>query len=216
MELWNMWVTLIENSMLYFSSQLGMSEAVAIIVFTLLVRLALSPVSFKSAYNMYQNKRAMQLLKPEIEQLKVKFKNNPAELAKVTMSLYKEKGIQLLDKTSMINVGTQGVLGIGVFQALKEMVFNSKFLWIPDLAKPDMILAVLIALLTFLTMALMPGATEQSIWVLMIIPLVISVVVYFSFSSALGIYMVTSSLATLCQSVYLQYITSRENKAIST
>ena len=216
MELWNIWVTLIENSMVFFSSQVGMTEAVAIIAFTLLARVTLLPVSYKSAYNMYKNKLAMQTLKPDIDRLKSKYKDDPVEFAKVTMSLYKEKGVQLLDKTSVLNMFSQGVLGVGIFQALKGMVFNSKFMWIPDLAKPDMILAVLIALLTFLTMALMPGAAEQSSWMFIVIPLVISLVVYFSFPSALGIYMLTSNLVTVVQSAFLQYIISRESKAITT
>lgn len=216
MEFWNMWIMLIENSINFFSSQVGMTEAVAIIVFTLLARITLIPVSYQSAYRMYKNKLSMQALKPEIDRLKRIYEDDPVKLTKVTMSLYKEKGVQLLDKTSVLNMFSQGILGVGIFQALKGMVFNSKFMWIPDLAKPDMILAILIALLTFLTMALMPGAAEQSSWMFIMIPLVISLVVYFSFPSALGISIVASSLVTLVQSAFLQFMVSKENKALTT
>jgi len=216
MEIWSMWVTLIENSMLFASSYFGVSEAIAIIAVTLLARIMLLPISYKSAYKMYTNKLAMKALKPELDQLNSKFKNDPVQLAEVTMSLYKEKGIRLLDKTTVLSMGAQGILGVGIFQALKEMLFNSKFLWIPDLAKPDIILAVLLAVITFLMMTLMPGAAEQSVWLMLAVPVIISVVVYFTLPAAIGIYLIASNVVTLCQSIFLQYVISKQNRKLET
>jgi len=213
MEIWNMSTTLIENAMIFISSQFGISEALSIIAFTLISRIALLPISFKAAYNMYKNNLAMKELKPEIERLKERYKENPGELTKKMMSLYKEKGIKFMDRTSALNLGSQGVLGFGVFQTLKAMVLDSKFMWIANIAKPDMALAFLVGVLTFLSMAMMPSVAEQSAWIIFSISAVVSMFVLASFPSAIGIYWATSNLVTIGQSFLLRYIISIESSS---
>ncbi len=210
MEIWATWLTLIENCMQFLLTQSGMSEAFAIIILTLLTRFLLLPLSYHSAYKMYKNKQAMQALKPELEQLKIKYKDSPEKLFKMTMSLYRKNGIKFIDNSTMLNLATQGVLGLGLYQTLKAMIFNSSFMWIGNLAKPDLILSLLIGLLTVLTMSVMPAAVEQSFWIFILVPLVISMVVFFSVPSALGIYLLTSNFVTFCQTVVLRINISRE------
>ena len=86
------------------------------------------PASIKSAYNSYINRLAINRIKADIEQLKERYKDKPAEIAKRTMALYKSNGIKFIDKNTLVNIASQGVIGLGMFQALKAMVFNSKFI----------------------------------------------------------------------------------------
>lgn len=211
MEIWSIWTSLIESCISLLASQVGLSEAAAIIVFTLSARVLLMPVSFKSAYNMYKNKLAINELKPDIERLRARYAEDPGKLAKETMSLYKQRGVKFLDRTTMLNIGTQGILGLGLFQTIKEMVFSSKFMWIADLAKPDVILAIFVGLLTFFSMMLMPGAIEQSSLLFLAIPAIVSVFVLVSFPSAIAVYWAASNAATIGQTVVLRYLTSTEH-----
>ncbi len=59
----------------------------AIILFTILVRLILFPLSKRSL----QNQKQMRELEPEMKKIKEEFKDNKEEQAKRTMALYKEK-----------------------------------------------------------------------------------------------------------------------------
>ena len=213
MELWNIWTALITSSIELLPSLFGMPEAISIIVFTLAARMLLMPISFKSAYNMHKNKLAIEEVKPETERLKNLYKGNPEELAKRTMALYKKNGIRFIDRTTILNIGTQGILGVGIFQAIKAMIFNSKFLWITDIAKPDIILAIFVGVLTFLSMFMMPGIAEQSTLMIFVIPALFSVLVLASFPSAIGLYWATSNMVTLGQTLVLRFVISRENRA---
>lgn len=209
MEIWGMWTALIENCIALLTSQVGISEAVAIIVFTLAARMALMPISFSSAHKMVKNKLAMNALKPELESLRERYGEDPAKLARETMALYKQKGVKFLDRTTLLNMGSQGVLGLGLFQALKEAAFHSKWLWIADIAKPDVLLAVFVGLLTFLSMLIMPGAEHSSL-LLFAIPAVVSVFVLISFPSAVAIYWASSNFITIGQTVVLRYVISKQ------
>ena len=61
----------------------------AIIVMTIAVRLALSPVTYKS----YLSQAKMKVLKPEITELNEKYKDNAMKKQQETMKLYNKAGV---------------------------------------------------------------------------------------------------------------------------
>ena len=213
MEIWSFWITFIANSIDYVSTYFGVSQAIAIILFTLLARLVLMPISLKSSYEMHKNKQALEKVRPEIEQLKQRYKNNPAEIRKRTLALYKQHKIKFLDRSSILNIVSQGSLGLGVFQTLKNATLSSKFIWITNITKPDLILAFIVGALTFMSMLMMPSIAEQQSVLLFLIPAVISTIVLLSFPSALGLYWAASNVAAITQTLVLRTIIARQSKA---
>ncbi|MEW8627222.1 MAG: YidC/Oxa1 family membrane protein insertase [Candidatus Thiodiazotropha sp.] len=211
MELWDLWLTFITNGIDFLSAYLGVSEALAIIVFTLLSRMLLMPLSLKSSYLMYKNRLAVEKIRPEVERLREIYSDNPGELAKRTMVIYKKNGIRFIDRTSIMNIGSQGILGISMFQALRNMAFSSKFIWIADIAKPDVILAFMVGVLTFVSMLIMPGTVEQQNFLMLFIPTVVVMFVLASFPSALGLYWATSNAVTVVQTLVLRVVIKRED-----
>jgi YidC/Oxa1 family membrane protein insertase len=209
-ELWTLWTHALEASLSLLAANFGFSEALTIIMLTLIVRVALLPVSLTSAYRMQRNKEAMERIKPQIEALRKSLQDNPRELAARTMALYREHGVVFIDKLSIVNILTQGVFGIGIFQSLSKMVFSSKFLWISSLAKPDLWLTVLVTSLMLFGMALMPGATHDTSMMLMLaIPVIVSVIAVAALPSALGLYWATSNAVTLVQTLALRGLLAR-------
>ncbi len=173
------------------------------------------PISLKSSYEMHKNKQALEKIKPEIEQLKERYKNKPTEIRKRTMALYKQRQIKFLDRSSILNIASQGTLGLGLFQTLKNAALNSKLMWIADIAKPDVILAFIVGALTLISMLMMPGVAEQQSALLFLIPAVISTIVLLSFPSALGLCWATSNVVAVTQTLILRVIITREGKALN-
>lgn len=216
MDIWNFFTSFIVQSIAFLTHEVGVGEAVAIILFTLIGRLVLMPINLLAMANMYRNKKAISALKPELDKIKVIHKDKPNEIAKSTMALYKKNNIKILDKKSVINIASQGVFGFGMFQALQQIVFNSKFAWIANIAKPDVALALLVGVITYFSMIMMPGSAEQTSTLLFIIPAIICIITLISFPSAIGLYWATSSVTSLLQSLVLNnYFQKQEiNKAI--
>jgi YidC/Oxa1 family membrane protein insertase len=117
------------------------------------------------------------------------------------MALYKKHNIKFIDKKSVINMASQGVFGLGTFQALQQIVFNSKFAWIASIAKPDIALSLLVGAITYLSMMMMPGSAEQTSTLLFLVPAIICVVTLVNFPSVIGLYWATSSSTSLLQSL---------------
>jgi YidC/Oxa1 family membrane protein insertase len=216
MELWSLWTQLLETCLSFLAVHFGLSQALAIITLTLMARAVMMPVSLTAAYKMQKNKAAIERIKPALEALRNTYKDNGAELAKRTMALYRDNGITFMDKVSLLNIGSQGVFGIGVYQVISRVAFNSKFLWIANLAKPDFYLTILVGALMLLGMALMPGAAADTQMLLMLaIPVVISVIFIAAMPSALGIYWATSNVCTVLQTLALRGLLARQTRLAS-
>lgn len=203
MEIWSFFTNVIVQSISFLSTEVGVGEATAIILFTLLGRLILMPINILAMVKMYKNKKSISALKPELDKLKIIHKDNPSEIAKCTMKLYKKHNIKIFDKNSVANMAGQGVFGFGMFQALQQIVFTSKFAWITNIAKPDVFLALLVGVITYFSMIMMPGSAEQTSTLLFVIPAIICVVTLINFPSALGLYWATSSSTSLVQALVL-------------
>jgi YidC/Oxa1 family membrane protein insertase len=215
MAAWSIWTQFLEASVAFIALHLDVSQGVAIIVLTLIARAALMPVSLTSAWRMQLNKEAMERLKPELDALRERLKGDSTALARETLALYRARGITVLDRMSLLNIGTQSVFGIGIYQVLHRIASGSKFLWIANLAKPDAWLTVLVGALMLLGMALMPGATnDASMLPMLVIAVAVSVFAVAALPSALGVYWATSNAVTVLQTLALRGLIWRRRRAL--
>jgi len=90
------------QSIQFFTNEVGLGEAMAIILFTLIAGLILMPINLLAMANMYRNKKTLSALKPELDNLKIIHKGNPSEIAKSTMALYKKHKIKLSIKMGLL------------------------------------------------------------------------------------------------------------------
>jgi YidC/Oxa1 family membrane protein insertase len=213
MELWTQWTQLLETCLSLLVTQFGLSQALAIILLTLLARSLMMPVSLSAAYKMHLNKQRLERVQPELEALRRRYKDKPQVMAEKTLALYRKYDIRFMDRLSLMSAGAQTVFGIGVFQVLNRISLSSKFLWISNLAKPDLLLTVITGLLMLLGMALMPGATaDASMLMMLAVSVVISVIAVAALPSALGIYWATSNAVTIIQSLALRGLIARHSR----
>ncbi len=107
----------------------------AIVIMTILVRLAMSPVTYKS----YLSQAKMKVLKPEITELGEKYKDNAMKKQQETMKLYGKAGV------SPMSGCVPALLQMPIFYALFMFFPTSfalrqkSFLWADDLSSYDSI-----------------------------------------------------------------------------
>jgi len=110
-----------------------MPYGIAIIVFTILVRLVMSPVTYKS----YLSQAKMKVLRPEITELNEKYKKDPMKKQQETMKLYNTAGVNPMAGC------LPAVMQIPVFYALFQFfpsffdLRQKSFLWANDLSSYD-------------------------------------------------------------------------------
>lgn len=119
----------------FLSSFIG-SFGIVIIVFTILVRLVMSPVTYKS----YLSQAKMKVLRPEIAELGEKFKNDPMKKQQETMKLYNKAGVNPMAGC------LPALMQIPVFYALFQFfpsaidLRQKSFLWANDLSSFDAVI----------------------------------------------------------------------------
>jgi len=108
----------------------------ALVLFSFLVFLILSPLSIHS----FKSMKKMQQLQPLMEQLRTKYKDNPQRLNKEVMELYREKGVNPLG--GCLPLFLQMPIFIALYSALMRFIDlrGAEFLWIKDLSQPDRLL----------------------------------------------------------------------------
>ncbi len=118
-----------------FLSSFLPSYGLAIILMTVVVRLVLSPVTYKS----YLSQAKMKVLRPEINELNEKYKDNPMKKQQETMKLYNKAG------ASPMSGCLPALMQLPVFYALFQFfpsafqLRQKGFLWADDLSSYDVI-----------------------------------------------------------------------------
>ncbi|MCW1953169.1 MAG: membrane protein insertase YidC [Flavobacteriia bacterium] len=108
---------------------------IAIIVMTILVRLLMSPVTYKS----YLSQAKMKVLKPEITEINEKFKDNAMKKQQETMKLYNKAGVNPMSGCLPALVQMPIFYALFMFFPTSFALRQKSFLWADDLSSYDTI-----------------------------------------------------------------------------
>ena len=177
---------------------------VSIIVFTLLLKLLLFPVTAKGFVSMANMRKVM----PKMKELQDRYANDKQKLSQEMMSLYKKEGANPLG--GCLPMIAQMPFFIGFFFALREMVelrYANFGLWVTDLSVPDhlFILPVVFGFIMVLTQKLNPQPANMDptqAQVMKFMPIMFSVM-FVIFPAALALYSVVNAGVSLIQQRYL-------------
>ncbi len=134
--IWNSFVDLIEWGLVSIADFTG-NGGLAIIVFTILIKTILLPLTVKSV----RSTAAMQELQPKIKELQKKYGKDRQRVSQETMKLYSEYNIN--PAAGCLPLLLQMPIFFGLFWAIRgsseggEGHFADSFLWIGSLAEAD-------------------------------------------------------------------------------
>jgi YidC/Oxa1 family membrane protein insertase len=213
MEILQYWTDALSHLLSLIAHQFGVSDALAIILLTLAVRLALMPIAVACAARMQANRLKMDRLKPELERLRQTHKDQPKELAAATMSLYRQHGVKLFDRLFLLNIGSQAIFGIGLLQVLRNIRASSSFLWIANITRPDFLLTLVACILMSVGLMLAPETSSQSsMMATLVISVVITIFTLAAMPSTVGLYWATSNAVSIGQSLALRALLRKNSR----
>ncbi|MDG2397594.1 MAG: membrane protein insertase YidC [Flavobacteriaceae bacterium] len=189
---------------------------ISIIVMTILVRLAMSPVTYKS----YVSQVKMKALRPEVDQINSKYKDDAVKRQQETMSLYNQAGANPMSGC------LPALLQLPVFYALFSFfpvafaLRQKSFLWADDLSSYDSILdlpfniplygdhislfpilaSIAIFFYTMMTMGQQPTANQPGMPNMKVIMYLMPLMMLFFFNnyaSGLSLYYFVSNILTI-------------------
>ncbi|CAI2767449.1 membrane protein insertase YidC [Flavobacterium collinsii] len=117
----------------FLSSTIGLSLGIAIIIFTIIIKLAMSPITYKS----FLSQAKMKVLRPEITELGEKFKKDPMKKQQETMKLYNKAGVNPMAGCIPALIQLPFMYASFQFFPAAFELRQKSFLWADDLSSFD-------------------------------------------------------------------------------
>jgi len=184
---------------------------VAIILMTLLVRIAVMPFNVAS----YKSMKAMQVIQPQVNKLKEKYKNDPQAMNREMMKLMKENNANPL--MGCLPMLLQLPVFFALYQVLDHSIelYKAPFaLWIHDLSLKDpyFVLPVLMGITMFIQQKITPTTMDPAQAKIMLIMPVVFSLMMMTLPSGLTLYIFISTLFGIIQ----QFLFMRDRKSPTT
>ncbi len=111
---------------------------VLVIIFAVVVKLVLSPLTIRS----YKSMAAMRELQPQMKEIQDKYKNDPQKQQKATMDLYRKNKVNPLGGCLPMLLQFPILITLWRFFQNSIILRQEDFLWVSDLSAPDYILSL--------------------------------------------------------------------------
>jgi len=128
---------LVQSVLRYFAEMTG-NYAYSIIIFTVILRIVLFPLSISQTRTMEKQKK----IQPLVDEVQKKYKGQPEEINRRVMEIYKQNNFNLLSGClpSLLTLPVmllfyRGMQDMNFMQALVNEGISMRFLWIADIMK---------------------------------------------------------------------------------
>src|SRR4030066_39458 len=218
------WVGPLARPLLWLLKELDRvfkNYGIAIIVITIIVRAVFLPLTIKSMASIKAMQVKMQEIKPKIDALKEKYKDDKARQNAELMKLYTSQGINPL---SSLGGCLPLVIQFPVFIALYDVLLysidlrHSSFLWIKDLSSPENLFNIPGIGIPFrilplamgaswyasqkLTPTAAPGVDNMQMKMMEFMPLIFTIM-FWGLPSGLILYWTVSNILSIVQQLYV-------------
>lgn len=211
------WINKLLLVILNFFHGLTTNWGVAVVLLTLVLRVSMFPITRMQQVSMQKYSNQMMVLKPKLDQLRERYKDNAQRFAQEQMKLLKEHQVRPPVVGCLTSFITIPVF-VAMFQILRSSIDlrHAGFVgWIHDLSLPDALFVIpgiginfnvlpILATAAFLwQMSLAPKPSDpqaaQQQKIMMIMPIVFGVMFY-NYAAGLSLYMLVSSLYGIFES----------------
>ena len=205
MALWNQFVDVLREAIFAYAQVSHGNLATGILGVTFLARLALFPVTLRLARAAATHQDRVRRIQPELDVLRVRYKQDPRRLAEETQRVFSREGISMFPIGGLVGGLVQAPILLALYSAVRQCAsVGGRFFWIADISKPDRLIVVLVAALTGASAALAPQATGHSKALMTVLPALLTMVFLSKMAAGVGLYWGVSSAVGVVQTAIVQ------------
>ena len=181
----------------------GGSVGLGLATMSIGVRIAMLPLTLRLARHAAQQRALAQQIQPELERVRKRYATDPERQAREMAAIYRNAGIRPFTVGTIAGLAIQWPVLGGVFQAIRRgLGAGSRFLWVLDLGKPDVLMAGVAALLTVVSIRL--GEPRGGKLAATIISAALTFWLAWRASAAMALYWASSSIVGAGQALLLR------------
>ena len=200
--MWAAFVEVLRAAIFSAAHVCGGSLGGGIVLVSAVVRIALLPLTLKLARRAREQQAKLAALKPEMEALQRRYASDPRRMMQEVRALQEKNGIKLFTPVTFISVAIQSPLLGGLFAAVRNGLGSKvRFLWIADLARPNITLLLGVAALTAwgVSSSATPSSQASQQNVMMVVAVGLTMFFLWSASSAVALSWAAGSGVNLLQ-----------------
>ncbi|HEY4130316.1 MAG TPA: membrane protein insertase YidC [Gemmatimonadaceae bacterium] len=187
----------------------GDSLGGGILALSVVVRVALLPLTFRAARRALAHQTKLRSIAPHLAALKKKHGADRAKLGEATVAVYKEHGIEMVPRGTFTTMLVQAPIGSAIYSALGAgLKSRTAFLWVADISRPDAAVAIGAAVLAGLAAGAAPPSFNK---VGVAVGTLFTLFFAWRLAASVGLYWLASNVVGVAQSVLLRF--SPEAKA---
>ena len=209
--LWGVFLEVFQVGLFWLTQFYGGHLASAIVTFSLLARIALLPLTASLAVRARAHARSLRAIRPQLDRVRERWAKDPQRLMKETMAVYERRGVSPMDAGLLKGSLAQTPVFLGLFKAVQTALAESgakqAFLWVGNLARPDVGVAVLAMSLMGLSAASAAPETHRG-WALAL-PEISAGAMALMFSAGFGLYLASTGLVGTLQGLLVRRIELR-------
>jgi len=208
---WSSFLDLLRVVLFSLAHVCGGSLGSGIVVLSLLIRLALLPLTLRIARRVHAHQAILRGLEPRIAALKKRHAKDPIGLALATRDLHAANGVGFAPKGTLLGTLIQMPIGAGVYQVIRESTLRAtRFLWVGDLSRPDALVASVAAGLA--GAAVVAGPSSGTSKVAAALAAATTFLIAWRLSAGVGLYWVASNVVGVVQSLLLRRAVAAPDK----
>ncbi len=205
MTVWTELVQLLQAGIFASAQCFGGNLGAGIVFVSLMFRLAMLPLTMYIAQRSIAHRRLIERLQPDVDRLRKRYRRKPERLAQEMRKLFARQGASPVDGTGCVGGLAQAPLLLALFSAVRgSATRGGRFLWITDIARPDLWLTGLVAGLTAAATILQPQLPEKGRWLTIGLPAILTVIFLSRMAAGVGLYWGATSAAGVLQAVLLR------------
>jgi len=202
---WGAFVEFVAVTLFALSQIYGGNIGYAILTLSFLTRLVMLPISVYSAKRVKARQVLLKSLEPKIDRIKKRYAKDSRRQSAALLKLYADHGIKPFDLLSLAANVAQFPVFLALISAIRKgLGKGGSFLWIKDLTKPDILLALIVASITYLSSILNGDPSQPSRAFSILFPAGITLILAWKLASGIGLYWAVSTFVGLIQSVILR------------
>lgn len=192
--IWQMFLEVFQVGLFWLTQFYGGHLAAAIVSFSILARLALLPLTVRITLRSRAHARRLLVLRPELGRVRDRWKDDRQRLTAETLAIYERGGVQPVDSGVLKGSLVQTPVFIGLYHAVRAALTSrggeQTFLWVSNLARPDIGVAMIVFSLVGLSS--MAGASQSQPGWALAVPAVSAAAMAMMLSAGFGLYLAAS------------------------
>jgi YidC/Oxa1 family membrane protein insertase len=208
-----LWTTLVDGlaSLLFALTHVcGGSLGLAIITMSLIVRLALLPLTLRIVRRTLRMQQALEAIQPQLARLTERHSKDPVRLGRERQALLQKHGIRPLRDSGIAATLLQLPFWAAFYSVIRNAVTaGDRFLWIGNLARPDALLALIVSVSAGLLAALTPSGPSAPGFRAGLAVLITLFIVW-RLAAGLGLYWAASNAVGMVQAGLLRRALARD------